>query len=115
MHIRAPVKPGLYRTRVVLHIYYAILHASRLTWDAEWVKDACVAGRLILRRTAQTSTGRFKVLRNLMRTAAATLAVSAIGSGMALAEIRNVEIIAPSGPGGGWDQTARAVQEVLRD
>jgi putative tricarboxylic transport membrane protein len=31
----------------------------------------------------------------------------------ALAEIRSLEIIAPAGPGGGYDQLARAAQEVL--
>lgn len=34
-------------------------------------------------------------------------------AGVAQAEIAGLEIMAPSGPGGGWDQTARAVQDVM--
>ncbi|HYG86699.1 MAG TPA: tripartite tricarboxylate transporter substrate binding protein [Azospirillum sp.] len=30
------------------------------------------------------------------------------------ASLKSLEIIAPASPGGGWDQTARAIQEVLR-
>lgn len=34
-------------------------------------------------------------------------------SGVADAQVKNLEIIAPAGPGGGYDQLARATQEVL--
>ena len=44
--------------------------------------------------------------------AAAT--VCALGTmAPALAEIKGLEIIAPAGPGGGYDQLARATQEML--
>ena len=43
---------------------------------------------------------------------AATLLAGLIGS-PAMAEIEGLEIIAPAGPGGGYDQLARATQEVL--
>lgn len=44
---------------------------------------------------------------------AALAAGTLIAASAAQAEIKGLEIMAPSGPGGGWDQTARAVQEVM--
>jgi putative tricarboxylic transport membrane protein len=50
--------------------------------------------------------------RTLMATAsAATLALAAAP---AQARVEGLEIIAPASPGGGWDQTARAMQEALQ-
>lgn len=46
--------------------------------------------------------------------AAAALGALAI-AGPASAEIDNLTLIAPANPGGGWDQTARAMQTVLQD
>ena len=43
---------------------------------------------------------------------AATLLAGLIGP-PAMAEIEGLEIIAPAGPGGGYDQLARATQEML--
>lgn len=44
---------------------------------------------------------------------AAALAVL-IPGGAAHAEIKELKIIAPAAPGGGWDQTARSIQQVLQ-
>ena len=55
------------------------------------------------------------------RTFATLLAASALGAlalggiGPARAEIAGLELIAPANPGGGWDQTARAMQTVLQE
>ena len=49
----------------------------------------------------------------LARRVLATAAVSAALGTAAQAEIEAIEIIAPAGPGGGYDQLARATQEVL--
>ena len=49
--------------------------------------------------------------RSLLGTAAASSA--AIVAWPALAQVKSVEIIAPAGPGGGYDQLARATQQVL--
>ena len=55
------------------------------------------------------------------RTFATLLAASALGAlalggiGAARAEIAGLELIAPANPGGGWDQTARAMQTVLQE
>ena len=37
-----------------------------------------------------------------------------LSTATASAEIKNLELIAPANPGGGWDQTARAMQTVLQ-
>ena len=46
---------------------------------------------------------------------AASAVFSLIGVGAAQAEVRNLEILAPSGPGSGYDQLARTIQSVLQD
>src|SRR3954466_7372604 len=46
--------------------------------------------------------------------AAVVLAAGTILAGPATAEIKSLEIIAPAAPGGGWDQHARSVQQVLQ-
>jgi putative tricarboxylic transport membrane protein len=35
-------------------------------------------------------------------------------AGSAAAQIKGIDIIAPAGPGGGYDQLARAIQQVLQ-
>jgi putative tricarboxylic transport membrane protein len=45
----------------------------------------------------------------------ATVILSCLGSALpAWAEVKGLEILVPAAPGGGWDQTARAMQEVLQ-
>jgi len=56
---------------------------------------------------------RFTFIRPVM--AAAVLAAGTILAGPATAEIKSLEIIAPAAPGGGWDQHARSVQQVLQN
>ncbi|CCD03500.1 exported protein of unknown function (plasmid) [Azospirillum baldaniorum] len=46
---------------------------------------------------------------------AAVLATAALAATPSLAEIKGLEIIAPASPGGGWDQHARTLQQVLQD
>ena len=49
------------------------------------------------------------------RVLAAAMAAGAFALALpAQAEIKKLEIIAPANPGGGWDQTARAMQKVLQ-
>jgi putative tricarboxylic transport membrane protein len=50
-------------------------------------------------------------LANLMRAAAVTMVLGAAGPALALDELL---LIAPAAPGGGWDQTARALQETIQ-
>lgn len=45
---------------------------------------------------------------------ATALAATMTPLGRAMAEVKGLEIIAPAGPGGGYDQLARATQEVLQ-
>jgi putative tricarboxylic transport membrane protein len=47
--------------------------------------------------------------------AGALLAASVAPVPPAAAQIQGLEIIAPASPGGGWDQTARAMQSALQD
>jgi putative tricarboxylic transport membrane protein len=47
--------------------------------------------------------------------AAALLAASVTAAPPAVAQIQGLEIIAPASPGGGWDQTARAMQNALQE
>lgn len=47
--------------------------------------------------------------------AAAVLTIGvAVATSAVAAELDGLKIIAPAGPGGGWDQTARAMQEAMR-
>jgi putative tricarboxylic transport membrane protein len=41
------------------------------------------------------------------------VALACLAAGPALAAMERVDILAPAGPGGGWDQTARAMQAAL--
>jgi putative tricarboxylic transport membrane protein len=50
-----------------------------------------------------------------VRSIVTALAFSALTIGAASAEIRGLDIVVPAAPGGGWDQTARVMQEVLRE
>lgn len=63
----------------------------------------------------QTRTGKSPV--RLGRRAVLALALAAgLGSGPpALAQVKGLEIVAPANPGGGWDQTARAMQAALQE
>ena len=45
----------------------------------------------------------------------ATVILCGLGSALpASAQVKSLEILVPAAPGGGWDQTARAMQEVLQ-
>ncbi len=46
--------------------------------------------------------------------AGAGAAVLALHAGPSLAQVKGLELIVPANPGGGWDQTSRAMQEVLQ-
>ena len=50
-------------------------------------------------------------LTHLVRAAAVTLILGSAGPALALDELL---LIAPAAPGGGWDQTARALQETMQ-
>ncbi|MGF7175970.1 Bug family tripartite tricarboxylate transporter substrate binding protein [Azospirillum doebereinerae] len=53
---------------------------------------------------------------NLLKASLAVLlAAGAVVAGPALAEVKGLEIIAPASPGGGWDQHARTLQQVLQN
>ena len=54
-------------------------------------------------------------MRRLIIAAGALLAASVAPAPPAAAQIQGLEIIAPASPGGGWDQTARAMQSALQD
>jgi putative tricarboxylic transport membrane protein len=51
--------------------------------------------------------------RALLAAGAASAATLALAAPPARAQVRRLEIIAPASPGGGWDQTARAMQAAL--
>jgi putative tricarboxylic transport membrane protein len=54
-----------------------------------------------------------KALRR--RALPATVILCGLGSALpALAQVKSLEILVPAAPGGGWDQTARAMQDVLK-
>ncbi|EWY36708.1 C4-dicarboxylate ABC transporter substrate-binding protein [Skermanella stibiiresistens SB22] len=55
----------------------------------------------------------FRTLRHAF-TAAAVAGALALGASHASAQVKGLELIAPASPGGGWDQHARAVQQVLQ-
>jgi putative tricarboxylic transport membrane protein len=48
-------------------------------------------------------------------TAGVLLAASVASAPPAAAQVQGLEIIAPASPGGGWDQTARAMQNALQE
>jgi putative tricarboxylic transport membrane protein len=50
-----------------------------------------------------------------IRSLLAALALGAVVGAPALADVDRLDLIAPANPGGGWDQTARAMQTVLQD
>jgi putative tricarboxylic transport membrane protein len=65
---------------------------------------------------ASTDPGEFWILRfDLSRACLAAFALF-LGTGLAAAEplYSQLRLIAPAAPGGGWDQTARAMQQVLQ-
>jgi putative tricarboxylic transport membrane protein len=55
----------------------------------------------------------YSIDRRSMIVASATIATLAIISSPAQAQVKRLEIVAPASPGGGWDQTARAMQGAL--
>ena len=62
--------------------------------------------------SSKLSSG-LKALRR--RALLATVILCGLGSALpALAQFKSLEILVPAAPGGGWDQTARAMQEVLQ-
>ncbi|UEM06780.1 tripartite tricarboxylate transporter substrate binding protein (plasmid) [Skermanella rosea] len=54
----------------------------------------------------------FRSIRHVL--AAAALSAAVFGAVPASAQVKGLELIAPASPGGGWDQHARAVQQVLQ-
>ena len=54
-------------------------------------------------------------MRKFIIAAGALLAASVATPPPAAAQIQGLEIIAPASPGGGWDQTARAMQSALQE
>ena len=50
-----------------------------------------------------------------MLSAVAGLALLLTAAGPASAQVKGLDIIAPANPGGGWDQTARAMQAALQE
>jgi len=52
--------------------------------------------------------------RTLLAAAAAISVVMGFAGPVPAADLRSLDIVAPANPGGGWDQTARTIQEVLR-
>jgi putative tricarboxylic transport membrane protein len=66
------------------------------------------------RKKGDTTMSRpFSLHRSALVLAAAALAL-ALGGASAAFAIDDLKIIAPAKPGGGWDQTARSMQEVLQ-
>ena len=63
------------------------------------------------------ASNAFSRLRALRRRALlATAILCGLGSALpASAQVKSLEIIVPAGPGGGWDQTARAMQKALQE
>jgi putative tricarboxylic transport membrane protein len=62
-------------------------------------------------------TSRLRSLGRLSRRALLGTALACgLGAAMpSLAQVKSLEIIAPASPGGGWDQTARAMQAALQE
>ncbi|ADH88228.1 conserved hypothetical protein [Ancylobacter novellus DSM 506] len=53
-------------------------------------------------------------MNHMFRGALLAAALAAAPFGAASAQVSDLKIIAPAAPGGGWDQTARALQQVLQ-
>ncbi|MRX42605.1 Bug family tripartite tricarboxylate transporter substrate binding protein [Agromyces kandeliae] len=66
-------------------------------------------------RTTRTVAVGLGLAAALGLAACASPAASSDGGGSEAAAIRSVNVIAPADPGGGWDQTARAIAQVLTD
>jgi putative tricarboxylic transport membrane protein len=62
----------------------------------------------------QFGLGGFMNKRIAFKTFIFAALASAFMSSAAIADMENLTLIAPAKPGGGWDQTARAMQEVLQ-
>jgi putative tricarboxylic transport membrane protein len=54
-------------------------------------------------------------MRRLMLVAGAALMASVVAAPPAIAQVEGLEIIVPAAPGGGWDQTGRAMQSALQE
>ncbi len=54
-------------------------------------------------------------MKRVRRTALAAVLLFASGSAGAQPAYDRLRLIAPAAPGGGWDQTARALQRVLAE
>jgi putative tricarboxylic transport membrane protein len=54
-------------------------------------------------------------MRRLMLAAGAALVASAVAAPPVTAQIQGLEIVVPAAPGGGWDQTGRAMQNALQE
>jgi putative tricarboxylic transport membrane protein len=54
-------------------------------------------------------------MRRFFLAAGALLAASVATAPPAAAQLESLEIIAPASPGGGWDQTARSMQQALQE
>ncbi|MGH6918038.1 MAG: tripartite tricarboxylate transporter substrate-binding protein, partial [Geminicoccaceae bacterium] len=53
--------------------------------------------------------------RLMLAAGAAALVASFVAAPPVMAQVEGLEIIAPASPGGGWDQTARAMQNALQE
>jgi putative tricarboxylic transport membrane protein len=62
----------------------------------------------------QSGLGGFMNKRIAFKTFIFAALASAFMSSAAIADMESLTLIAPAKPGGGWDQTARAMQEVLQ-
>jgi putative tricarboxylic transport membrane protein len=51
----------------------------------------------------------------MLTAGAAMLVAAVIGAPPVMAQIQGLEIVVPAAPGGGWDQTGRAMQSALQD
>jgi putative tricarboxylic transport membrane protein len=69
------------------------------------------SGEVVVEQRSRSSMARLS--RRLL--VATALACGLAFAGPARAEVEGLEIIAPANPGGGWDQTARAMQSALQE
>jgi putative tricarboxylic transport membrane protein len=53
--------------------------------------------------------------RSLLAAGAAALGASLVAAPPVMAQIQGLEIVVPAAPGGGWDQTGRAMQSALQE